>query len=604
MATSKEVFALEYKFGGNVEFLTKIEQLLQRMEKSFKATETDAKKAGTGMSDAFDKASRSAAKLDSENKKLGQGFASLTGKVKGFIAAYAGISGLSRSVSFATGSMDLADVQSRSERQLKLVMDNMGSGAAFDAIKREASAIQGRTVYGDEAMIAGAGELATYVKDPAAMKRMMNILADYAAGMTGGGEVGAQQMVQLATGLGMAIDGNYRALRMKGFDTSALENLKENATDAQKVEALAKSLETWNGLSAEMAKDPSAAAIRFKNKLGDLREELGKRLYPVYNKMIESLDRNLPKIEKMMDSVGGVAGKLFDTVSNNVDSIMKLGDGVGRLAEKLVGLLDVVTPIVAKLMEIPGLCESIMAALAVEKLSGISGGIGLISGGFHSLEKALRRTNRELLTMGKNGKVAAKGIAALMAGGVAGFISDTQTSGGVVANGLSTGGTVLAMTGNPLLAGMATVGSFGGSIVNAAYKEATYDYGSDEKRNAEIEKRGKYGAMLSKAYHRAKKSGNEKDIYELNRAMSLYAKEYGDKSAKEALYGIAGYNESAEAKSTTVNNTTNNNTSITQNNTIGAEFSQLGTLIRQNLVELMERNLKFDTSMAMEVAGV
>ena len=49
-------------------------------------------------------------------------------------------------------------------------------------------------------------------------------------------------------------------------------------------------------------------------------------------------------------------------------------------------------------------------------------------------------------------------------------------------------------------------------------------------------------------------------------------------------------------------NTTNNNT-VTQNNSISSEFSELGNLIKQNLVELMERNLKFDTSMAMEVAG-
>jgi hypothetical protein len=52
-----------------------------------------------------------------------------------------------------------------------------------------------------------------------------------------------------------------------------------------------------------------------------------------------------------------------------------------------------------------------------------------------------------------------------------------------------------------------------------------------------------------------------------------------------------------------VNNNVTNNNSVTQNNTIGAEFSQLGNLINQKLVDLMERNLSFDTSMVMEVAG-
>lgn len=605
MAQNKEVFNLEYRFGGNAEFLTRIEQSLTKLDKGFTATKVESSKLGDTMAKSMSKASVSV-------DKLGNSFSSLTGKVKGFIAAYAGIAGLSRAVSFGMGSMALADIQSRTEKQLQLVMDNMGTGKFFEDIKKEASAIQGRTIYGDEAMIAGAGELATYVKDPRAMKRMMNVLADYAAGMTGGGEVGAQQMVQLATGLGMAFDGNYRALRMKGFDTSALEKLdtRNNVTEAERVEALAKSLETWKGLSSKMAEDPSAAAIKLKNKIGDLREELGKRLYPVYNKMISALDKNLPNIEKMMDSIGKVSGKLFDAVSNNVDSVMKFGEGVGRLVEKVINLVDVGAPVVGKLMEIPGLVEAVMTALAVEKLNGISGGLGRIAGGFHGIEKALRRTNRELLTMGRNGKMAAMGIAAAAGGSVAGFMGGAESSGGVLAGGLATGASTLAMTGSPFLALAATGGSFVGSAANAFSKWIGSDKDAAARIRA-IEEQGEYNMMLASSYRnleKAKKNRKKDGAYyalslkAFQDSMAKYSAKYGEDAAMSLYEGISG-TASKDARSSTTNNFVTNNNSVTQNNTIGAEFSKLGNLINQKLVELMERNLSFDTSMVMEVAG-
>lgn len=56
--------------------------------------------------------------------------------------------------------------------------------AAFDQITSKASEIQGRGIYGDEAMIAAAGEFSTYFTDADAITTMMDTLADYAMGMS------------------------------------------------------------------------------------------------------------------------------------------------------------------------------------------------------------------------------------------------------------------------------------------------------------------------------------------------------------------------------------------------------------------------------------
>ena len=161
----------------------------------------------------------------------------------------------------------------------------------------------------------------------------------------------------------------------------------------------------------------------------------------------------------------------------------------------------------------------------------------------------------------------------------------------------------MASTGNPMLALLATGGSFLGSIVNAVYQALNAD--SDAKRNtAAYKERVNSNAALMKAYKTFDKDKSEKNARVLEDTYNAYARKYGNDAAEEYLSGISGLKSvSEDAKANVTNiNTTNNNT-VTQNNTISSEFSELGNLIKQNLVELMERNLKFDTSMAMEVAG-
>ena len=244
-----------------------------------------------------------------------------------------------------------------------------------------------------------------------------------------------------------------------------------------------------------------------------------------------------------------------------------------------------------------------MMALAVEKFSAVTGGVNMLSGGFGKLVHSLQRTNRELLTMGRNGKKAAMGLAAVAGGGVAGFMGGAESAGGVVAGGLSTGGSVLASTGNPMLALLATGGSFVGSIVNAGYQALNAD--SEAKRNnAANQELWNSNAALMKAYKTFDKDKSEKNARVLEDTYNAYARKYGEDAAEEYLSGISGIKRvSEDAKANVTNfNITNNNT-VTQKNSISSEFSELGNLIKQNLVELMERNLKFDTSMAMEVAG-
>ena len=72
--------------------------------------------------------------------------------------------------SFVNEVFKLNNAQMTVELNLATALNNNGQSAeAFDAIRQKASAISGATMYGDEAMIAGAAKISAYVSDPAAV---------------------------------------------------------------------------------------------------------------------------------------------------------------------------------------------------------------------------------------------------------------------------------------------------------------------------------------------------------------------------------------------------------------------------------------------------
>lgn len=274
---------------------------------------------------------------EKETSKLEGTFSKLKGAVAGTVAAYMGFQGISKLVSFGKESVELYNTQMRQERMLQTVLNNKGLGSEMEGIKKHASEIQGRTLYGDEAMLAGAGELATYVNSGESMKRMMDLLANYAAGMTGGTEVTPQQMVDLATGLGKAFDGTYDAMRKKGFDTSELEELSkrekagETITDDMKISALENSLKDWKGLAEVFANTDEGKIVQLKNEIGDVKEEVGRELLPVFAELAREIKANMPSIRKLFMSFGNVLKSLVRSLSDNVGTISTFANGIASL---------------------------------------------------------------------------------------------------------------------------------------------------------------------------------------------------------------------------------------------------------------------------------
>ena len=304
-----------------------------KIGQNFGKVDNEAKKAAKETKKQADETKKAKAETD----KLQGAWGKVAGAVKGAVAAYVGFQGISKLVGFGQGSIAAFSAQKRQELMLDTVLKNNGMGWASGDIKNAASEIQKRTTIGDEAMIAGAAELSTYVKDAEQLKRMMNLLADYSMGMTGGAEMSPVAMTNIATGLGKAFDGTYENLREKGFDTSELESLNEREkngetiTDAMKISALENSLKDWNGLADEFARTDEGKIQQLKNTIGDMREEIGRQLLPVVAKLADNIKKNFPTLKNLFESMGNVFQSLVNAITDNMDALKNMADWISAL---------------------------------------------------------------------------------------------------------------------------------------------------------------------------------------------------------------------------------------------------------------------------------
>lgn len=632
-----ETFNLDFKFGGNVELLARLENLLNRIDQRFDSVEesvNDAAKATDNMADKVDDLNDSFKEGVGAMSEFGE---KLKDIAKYYLSFQAIRSGAEKVWSFGMESMDIFATQERAENQLKGVMKNRGTLDDFQAIKDYAADIQGRSIYGDEAMIKGAGELATYVKGTESLKSMMDLLTDYAAGMTGGGEVSPEQMESLATGLGMAYDGNYMAMRRKGFDTSKLEALdalaenggvwtakmqkkygsdwskeeteefKKVVSEAKKlggiseqmrVDALKEALGDWKGLSDAVNDLDSSALIRFNNKLSDLRENIGQRLYPTFNKLVEAIDKRMPDIEEAFQSVAEVFETMATALEENIDDIKSV---ISTFADLL--------KVIARFPK-----ATLAAGIGFKVLT--SGAL-TAAGGFGTFSQQLNTSIKQVGNM--------NAALAVLAGGVSGYqMTDAENLEGGEASGV---GGVLGGVAMGALAGAKAFGVFGAAAgaaaaaVAAAFKsitaeiDALHDKRENEKNWNDKEKGFNVLQSLQKQAIAARKRGDtaeaERLQERLQKNLDVFEGRWGEGSAgtgfrmtiaggsdayakKQAAAEKAQKDVENEAKKNARVNIANtyNNTYIDQKVNVAAEVEKIGMLLNFSVRAAIQQAMK------------
>lgn len=622
-----EVFNLDFKFGGNAEFLARLDTMMKKVDDKFDSFSDNVDRA----TDATEEMNDAVRGLDGSFKNSISSMSAFGDKLRDIASYYlsfqAARMGAERVWSFGMNAMDAYSTQERAENQLKGVMQNRGTVDQFSAIKDYAAEIQGRGIYGDEAMIKAAGELATYVKGTESIKSMMDLITNYAAGMTGGGEVSPDQMESLATGLGMAYDGNYMSLRRKGFDTAKLEALDaivENGgqwgtkekkkygdvldadllaqikaaggvTEQMRVDALKESLKDWDHLYETVNELDSSALIKFNNRMGDLRENIGKRIYPVFNNLVESIDSHMPDIEEAFQSVSDIFMTLARTLEENLDTI-----------KNVVGIFSKALEIVSKY---PKSC--IATALALKSLS--SGAL-FAKDGFASLTTQMNSSLKTMLKMeGAIGALVGSAGAGIASGAIADISADKGFGGnaagalGAMAMGAATGAAQFGLFGAAIGSTAATV-----TMLVRAIKELIAVTGQTEKfEKNEADKNAAFEKMMDA---RKRWKNSSKDDYASNyKAYVEAAKTYGEFTGgimpsyiQEEMFAErrsdADAKKVAKASAKSVKGDLYqqfNTTNIEQNVSVAADLQKIGVMLNQSIRSLIEMQMKRNSEIAM-----
>lgn len=309
-------------FGGGVAGVggnnpaSSLEKGMQKASKAASETAKKTKDIAAGMKVAT-----------KETNGLASAFDRMKGAVTGLVAAYAGFKGISALVGFGKGSIEAFNVQNRAERMLEFGMRQNGTQGRSRELKEFASLIQKNTMYGDEALLTAAAGWQNKIHGVENSKRMMSLVADYAAKSTGGGSVDAASMRGFSQQLMQALAGRATTLKAQGLDISAIERLNEirrkggAVTEDMEIEALEKVLEPIRGMAKEIARTDEGKIQQLKNDIGDMREEIGRELLPVVGELAKSMKENLPTLKKMFEGFKDVLVSLMETVKAHTGEI-------------------------------------------------------------------------------------------------------------------------------------------------------------------------------------------------------------------------------------------------------------------------------------------
>lgn len=287
------------------------------------------------------------------SKNMKNAGAAMTKTIKGFAktatAVFASISAAVKLKQYAQECVTAAKAQIEAETKLETVLKNVesiqirGPNAAAEAannLKKVASEIQKTGVIGDEVLLSGMQQLATFQLDDKTISTLSTGMADLLAQQKG---LKASQgdAVSVANMIGKVMSGSTSALSRIGITfTKEQEKLLKTGDSMQRAATLAEVLQqNVGGVNKALAQTDQGKLQQAENTIGDLKEQIGMKLLPI----IASIStKAVPLVEKAFDKVGQVVDKISPHIERIASTAIPL---IGKNFDKISGALDQVAPI-------------------------------------------------------------------------------------------------------------------------------------------------------------------------------------------------------------------------------------------------------------------
>ena len=239
---------------------------------------------------------------------------------------------------FAKESVEAAQTQIQNQTKLTEVMHAM-MGATDDQVQsviRLAKEQEKLGVVSSEVQIAGAQQMATYLKQKKSLDTLLPAMSDLLVQQKGikGTE---SDMINIANMFGKAFIGQVGLLRRAGISfTAAEERVLKYGDELTKAAMLAKVIENNVGkMNAAMLETDPGKIQQAENRLRAMRAEIGRKIIPLQAKWAETQLKLLPAVEKLIP--------LLDKLPPIVDAIIQKGEAIFANWDKIAPVIEFVT---------------------------------------------------------------------------------------------------------------------------------------------------------------------------------------------------------------------------------------------------------------------
>lgn len=248
---------------------------------------------------------------------------------------------------YASECMSLYDIQEQAEVKLQTIMKQRmnATNENIQAIKDYASELQGIGILGDEVLLSGGQQLASFLNSQESLKTLMSAMANLTAQQKG---VNAtyQDAVTYANQLGKAMANNsLSSLTKTGITVSDEEEATfEALTNEEEKAAYLANIITKNvgNMNEALANTPTGKITQMNNAWGDLKETIGSiaesvlasistYLTIIINK-INSCLQAFSKLVSMITGTSGLTGQITSGLSDASDEIANSATSAGDAA--------------------------------------------------------------------------------------------------------------------------------------------------------------------------------------------------------------------------------------------------------------------------------
>ena len=204
-------------------------------------------------------------------------------------------------VSFFKESVAAAQEAEAVQTRLRTILLNTG-GATMEQVKalnQQAEALSKVGVVTKENVTMTQSQLATFDLQGKTIKTLTPAILDYVTAEKGA-TASTDDFRSMTNGLAQALNGNFGSLTRQGFVlTDVQKKLLTTGSESERAAALTEILNsTYKDFNKTLAQTPEGRMIKLKNEFGDLKEEIGRGLLPVFEKVMQILSKQVIPILK------------------------------------------------------------------------------------------------------------------------------------------------------------------------------------------------------------------------------------------------------------------------------------------------------------------